>query len=188
MNDFKNKILEGITSGEIKAESKWRFLAHDYFFWFLAGTSTVLGAIAISSILHRVSEDQAPLAPHLRELETMSVFVQTLPFLWLGLLALLAIAAWFNFKKTSNAYKHQLVVLLGMLVVAMLFGGTLFAAGVGGAVDTEVRKRVPAFQKQQDRRQQLRKDFLERRGKGRVPRLQNDNKRPYPIAPPQRIR
>lgn len=186
MKDFKDNILQGITSGEIKAQSKWRFLAHDYFFWFLTGFSTVLGALAISSTLHRIAIEQITLAPHLRNLEAIPVFIQTLPFLWLLVLIVLGLAAWFNFKKTSNAYKHQLVALLGMMLVSMMLGGILFATGVGNTVDSEIRNRVPAFEKQRIKRQEIRNNFLERRGGKNF--NQNNQQRPFPIAPPRRVR
>ncbi len=187
MNDFKEKILEGIKKGEIKAESRWQFLAHDYFFWSLTGASTVLGSLAVSSVLHRIAVDQAPLAPHMRSLEAIPVFLQTIPYLWIVVLFVLGAAAWFNFNKTSRAYKHQLIVLLSMLVVTMLMGGILFAGGVGGVVDTEMRKRVPAFEKQRIKRQEIRNQFLQKRG-DKTLRIQNRNAQPYPIASPQRFR
>ena len=188
MKDFKDNILQGITSGEIKAQSKWRFLAHDYFFWFLTGISTLLGALALSSILHRIAVEQVPLAPHLRNLETIPVFIQTLPFLWLVVLAVLGLAAWFNFKKTSKAYRHQLLALLGMMLISMLLGVGLFAAGVGSTVDSEIRNRVPAFEKQRIKRQEIRNNFLEKRGDRRFNQNQNNQQRPFPIAPPKRVR
>lgn len=186
MNEFKETILQGIKKGEITAESKWRFLAHDYFFWFLTVLSTICGALAISSILHRIATDQAALAPHLRDLETVSVFIQTLPYLWLLLLLVLGGVAWFNFNKTSNAYKHQLVVVLGMLVASMLIGGILFAAGVGSKVDQQVRERVPVFEKQRMKREAIRNNFLEKRGE-KARQFQNQQPRPFPKFPPQRV-
>ena len=163
MNDFKEKILTGIQKGEITPESKWRFLAHDYFFWCLAALSTILGAVAISSILHRIAREQLPpLAPYLRDPETISIFIQTLPFLWIGVLLLLGAAAWFNFKKTSGAYKHQLLVFLGMLIASMVIGGILFSVGIGGKVDEQVRERAPLFKKEFIKKQQIRQQHQER--------------------------
>jgi len=187
MNDFKNKILDGIKTGEIKAESKWRFLAHDYFFWFLAGVSTIFGAIAFASVLHRVAINQVELAPRLRDLESVSVFIQTLPYLWIVIVAILGLASWFNFKKTSKAYKHQLVVFLGMLIISMLFGGVLFAAGVGSKVDEGMRKHVPAFKKEQMRKQELRNKYIQKK-KNWAEWTEQNKKRPYSITPPQRLR
>ena len=177
MNDFKDKILDGIKTGEIKAESKWRFMAHDYFFWLLTAISTLLGSFAFASILHRIAIDQVPLAKHIRDLESVSIFVQTLPYLWIGVVLLLGLAGWFNFKKTSKAYKHQLVVFLSMLIASMMLGGMLFAVGVGSKVDEGIQKRVPAFKKQQIRRQELRNQYIQRR-----------QQQPYPTAPPRRVR
>lgn len=190
MNDFKDKILDGIKKGEIKAESRWRFLAHDYFFWVLTGTSTLLGALAVSSLLHRMTQDQLPLAPHMRDFETVSVFIQTVPYLWVTLLVLLGAAAWFNFKQTTNAYKHQLVVVLSMLIASMVLGGLLFGIGVGSKFDEEVRNRVPIFEKQRMKREEIRNNFLERRGGQRPDQnfYQNRQPRPYPIAPPESVR
>lgn len=163
MNDFKDTILEGIKKGEIKAESKWRFLAHDYFFWTVTVVATILGSVAISSILHRVVVEQVSLAPHMRDLESVSIFVQTLPYIWILILVILGLAAWFNFKKTSKAYKYQPIVLLGIVFASLLFGILLFAGGVGSSVDKEVRDRVPVFERERLKREQIRNRFLENR-------------------------
>ena len=185
MNDFKNNILKGIKTGEIKAESRWRFLAHDYFFWVLTGVSTILGAVAISSTLHRIAIDQVPLAPHLRDFESVSILFQTIPYVWILAIVLLGFAGWFNFKKTSKAYKHQLVVFLSMLVASMILGGVLFGVGVGSKVDEGIRNRVPVFEKQRIKRQELRNQYIQKRQE----RLQNaDTERLNPIAPPRRVR
>lgn len=161
MKDFTHDIVDKIKKGEIKQESQWRFLAHDYFFWLLTGASIVFGSSAIASILHKISIEQiAPLKPHF-EREAIPVFVQTLPYLWILVFIGLLFVAWFNYKRTSLSYRrHNGTIVLGVLAISLLLGGVLFAFGVGKHVDERVRKHVPLFERQFEQNKELRDAYI----------------------------
>ena len=170
MKDFKNKIIEGIKKGEIRAESRWRFLAHDYFFWGLTGLSGILGSLAVASILHKMMVEQIAPLRGVRLAEQAPVFIKTLPFIWICLFVLLILVAWFNYKKISKSYRrHNGLVIAGVVIGSLLLGGLLFGAGVGKKIDQKMRDHVPVFQKEHTRREGLRKDFLDKRGQERGP-------------------
>lgn len=188
MKDFKDNIMAGIKKGEIRAESKWRFLAHDYFFWFLTVAFVAFGGLSVASILHRIAMEQvAPLRAHFA-FDSVPIFIQTLPYLWIFVFVVLLFAAWFNFKKTSGSYRHQGFVLLGGVITSLVLGVVLFATGTGGHIDKQVRDRVPLFEREHIRKQKMRRDFLERRQDREILNTRDYSKQPYPTALPQRIR
>lgn len=167
MDNIKNNIIKKIEKGEISKESRLRFLAHDYFFWTLGVVSILFGSISVATILHGISIEQLrPLGPFMRDPDTFIVFIQTLPYVWLALFALLLIAGWFNYRKTSFSYRrHNGAVIMGVVLVSLILGMGFFALGAGKEVDERSRAHVPLLKKEFERRERIRNDFLERRGK-----------------------
>jgi len=176
MKNIKQDILKDIEKGEIKMASRLSFLAHDYFFWTIGALTTILGGLAISVVLHRIATYQ--IRPVFAEPESISVFVQTLPYLWLiAFLALLGLA-WFNVHKTSRAYKmRNITLIISVFAGSMLLGLLLFAGGFGQAVDERSQERIPLLKKEFQNREELRQKFIERRpGFDRGNRMRPGNK------------
>ncbi len=190
MKDFKDNIIQGIKSGEIRPESRMRFLAHDYFFWILTGISVVLGGVATASIIYKVVVEQVRPLRGIGGAEAVPVFFQTAPYIWILVLLVLVLAAWFNYKKTSKSYRrHNGLIIAGVVILSLLFGIGLFAAGAGAKVDDQMRKRVPVFKKEMERREKIRDRFIQERRERLQNRTdQNRPPRPYPFAPQERVR
>ena len=162
MNDIKHNILKDINEGTLGMKSRLRYVAHDYFFWFMSFVTALFGAIAVAVVLERISTYQ--IRPVVREPESISVFIQTLPYLWLGMFALLIVVAWFNIHKTARAYKlRNITLILSVLSASLLFGVILFAFGIGQQVDERSRERVPVLRQEFQKREGLRQQFIERR-------------------------
>ena len=167
MNKIKQEILRDIEQGEIKRQSRLSVLAHDYFFWIISGVTVLCGGAALSVVLHRIATYQV--RPYLAEPESVSVFIETLPYIWLTTFVILLVVAWFNYKQTPRAYKHHNVVVLGgVLLLSLVLGIGLFATGFGKITDEQTRERIPVLQKRFENRERIRNEFIERRGGDRM--------------------
>ena len=165
MNDIKNNILHKIQSGEIQQTSRWYFITRDYVFYVLTGFTAILGALATSSILFQLLIEHAPRVKHLpRDASYLKSFYEVMPWVWVGVFVLLIVIAWFNYRHTSRAYRHHNALIIAVMCLCSLVGGfVLFKTGVSSHVERELRNRVPMYHQDVERREELRKHFLEHR-------------------------
>ncbi len=174
MDNLKNNILNKIKDGEIKQTSSWYFLTRDYFFYTLTALSIVFGSIAVSSILFQsITEHMRPLRAVSSERELWVNFLQTAPYIWLIILSILVLVAWINYKHTKRAYKrHNILIVSLVLLLSCIGGGILFSSGRAATLEQHMRKNIPLYNSEIERRQSVRDKFIERKRGSRVPEQQ----------------
>lgn len=165
MTDLKNTILNKIKTGEIQQTSRWYFITRDYVFYVLTVVTTVFGALAVSSILFQTLREHAPRVHHLpRDLSYLKSFMETMPWIWIVAFILLTVVAWFNYKHTARSYRHHNGLVVAVVLVVSLVGGVgLFKVGVAKHMEDTMRKHIPAYRLDVERREQMRERFIEER-------------------------
>jgi hypothetical protein len=72
----------------------------------------------------------------------------SIPYVWLGLLAIFVLIAYYNFKYTKSGYRYETYFVVALSVVGSLLLGTfLHTLGVGERIEEKVAEKVPFYEK-----------------------------------------
>ena len=105
----------------------------------------MVGAISFSAILHDLVVgsrfyDGTGLAV------APTLFVQTIPLFWLLLLVLFTISAWFNYKRTTGAYRQEnAIIVLASILFSLLIGLLIFRVGLTQQMDNMMKTYLPLY-------------------------------------------
>ncbi len=139
---LSDSILKRIEAGETVPRPRSYFVLRGVTLWCMALLSLFLGALAVATIIFRISNFLHLLPP---PDETFSYeLIEMLPFLWFLVLGLFGYVAYREFRHTRGGYKYELsTVLLGMVVVSGMLGFALYSAGTGYVLDRFAGRFVP---------------------------------------------
>lgn len=145
---IKDKIMQQVESGAVCPRSKSWFACIEGLIWLLWGATVLFGAISIaifSSAFVKRSRDIFE-ATHASPFE---FFVSVLPFIWIGVFALMTALAWYNLRCTKRGYRYPALHIIGSSLLFTIAGGmVLHFAGVGELLDRELGKRMPMYMSQ----------------------------------------
>lgn len=143
---LSDSVLQLIQQQNVAPTPRWQFLLFEYGIWGLWVLSVVLGAVAVSVMLFvfmhagfaffEATHDQA-----------IYLALEVLPYVWIGVFALMAFAAYYNMRRTKHGYRYPLWQILASSLFFSVFGGmVLHTAGVGYAVDMHAGRSIPLYQ------------------------------------------
>jgi hypothetical protein len=117
--------------------------------WSLWLLSVLAGALATAVILYVLKYRH--FAPYFATHESFFWFMaDALPYVWLTLLAVMALVAVYNIKCTNRGYRRSLpVILLSSLALSVGIGAVLQSLGFGFAVDRMLGAHMPLYTSQQ---------------------------------------
>jgi len=144
--NISKKAVEKIKKEKICPEPKWKFILLNCLFWIFALLMTLFGAIAFSLILFAVFELDWDLYRH-TPYGMIKFFFITIPYIWITLFALFFLFGCFIFRKTKKGYRHNFILIGGIITVLSLLSGTaLHYSGI----DDEIQQmflRIPRYHK-----------------------------------------
>lgn len=136
---LKNKILKHVEGAVPR--SRLYFILKNVGMWLLAGTSIILGALSVSSLLFRAINAGRALGPKPPPLPDIIVLM---PYMWLVLLGAFVYLAYREVRATSRGYKYELwLLVLGVVLASCVLGMVFFATGAGFALDRMASKTLP---------------------------------------------
>ena len=138
---FSEHIVSQISEKKIAPRPRWHFYLRDSFLWGFVFATTVLGGIAIATLIFlTVNHDWAALWYLDRRAWYLLV---TVPYVWFFALGALLIVTWHNFFRTKYGYRYD-AWAIGLLSVAgsALLGVLLYFLGVGADIHTVLGERV----------------------------------------------
>ncbi|MCA9366303.1 hypothetical protein KC722_01855 [Candidatus Kaiserbacteria bacterium] len=147
--DLRAMIVERIETENIKPHSWWYWLVLDSAVWTLWVVSVLLGALAVSVVLFASVHMSFELyeATHPSSYEFM---METLPFLWLFVLAVMFLAGYYNLRHTKHGYRYSLPLVIASSIGASIALGFLFhALNIGYYVDTFLGRHMPMYESQE---------------------------------------
>jgi hypothetical protein len=143
--DVSEKTLKTIEEEKITPQPRWHFLLKDYFIWVLFTASIIIGAMATSAILFMLTANDWDVYDYLDRTLFQYIFI-SLPYLWILVLAVFIIAAYYNFKYTRRGYHYEIyVIILGSVLISALLGLVLFFGGLGEGIHEIFAKQVPFY-------------------------------------------
>jgi len=147
MDNLGDRILQKIKEEHIAPKPRWQFLLKDYFIWFLFLIALLLGSLAFCVALYVLSSNDWDLYHYLHTTLVGHILI-SIPYLWIGFLALFVCIAYYNFKYTKSGYRRETYFIVGLSVVGSLFlGGFLYTLGVGEKIEDFVAASVPVYEK-----------------------------------------
>ena len=119
---FSAEIIDELEARGSVPKSRWYFLASRGVVWALAIFSTLVGAASFA-IAEFVFLDNDGIT----KLQGSSIqdIAETIPFFWLGLVALFAASAYFGFRRTRKGYKYATVTVVSAVIFLSVVLGLL---------------------------------------------------------------
>jgi ABC-type dipeptide/oligopeptide/nickel transport system permease component len=114
--DVAEKTLKKIEEEHIKPEPRWHFILKDCSLWVAFIGSIFIGAIAISASIFMLT-DQDWNVYRVLDRSLFKHILISLPYLWIIILLILMLLAYYNFKSTKGGYRYEMhtVVLCSIL-------------------------------------------------------------------------
>jgi len=143
INKLAEKIIGQIKKEGIKPTSRWKFIVQDSFFWLAFTLSVIVGAMVVSIILNTLLNNDWDLYMELSGDLTQFIVI-TLPYFWLVLLGGLMVVAYLNIKHTKKAYRFNLRIIIGGVVLSScLLGLTFYNLGLASSLDRGLIQKLP---------------------------------------------
>lgn len=154
-NQQPNKILEEviktIKDKGVKIRPNWHFRVKNIILWTMAVLTTLIGSIAVSSIIFKFSNFQriAPPGPRLHR-EAMTNTLDTFPFVWIIIFIIFIYFLYKEIRITRKGYKYEMpILILSMTTVSLLLGIALYTAGSGYFLDKKMGRFNPDVERMQ---------------------------------------
>lgn len=125
MKDFSKKIVETIKKEHITPDSRLKLNFKNYFFWFLFSGVLLLGALFFSLIILNIADLRPEVFQHLKLGRFFFLVFVTLPYLWIGLLAITIFSGFMAFRKTKRGYRYSVLFVAGIIVLFISVIGAL---------------------------------------------------------------
>jgi hypothetical protein len=147
MTDLERRILDQIEKRGLAPRPYAFFLAKRSVFWTLAVLSVVLGAVAVAVMIHGAFDVLATGERGLDEMPFEDLF-ESLPFVWLVLLALFVASALFGVYNTKRGYRYRARrVAFGAVLASAILGALLHRFDVGRQIHRYLNAHVPAYER-----------------------------------------
>lgn len=143
--NFAEEVVKTIKEKKITPKSKWNFLLKEYFVWFMGFISMVVGALSFAVIFFIVRTNDWDYYDQISG-SMLKFVLMTLPYLWLLLLLAFGVLVYYYIRHTKKGYKFQaLNIILIIFSSSIIFGGVLYAAGIGKAIDNVMYTKAPKY-------------------------------------------
>jgi hypothetical protein len=146
-NNITKKVLDTIHDAHLVPKPRWNFLLKQKIVWGVGLILTLFGGMAFSVIIHSIRTGDWDLYRYTSS-GFIKIFFITLPYVWLVLIVLFGIVAYFNIRKTKTGYRYTMLYIIGGIVVISAVFGMLFDfIGVGKRFEHTCAMHVGAYQK-----------------------------------------
>lgn len=142
-----DKVLRKIKEERIRPRPRWQFLLEDYFIWLFFLVSLILGAVAFCVALHIFFTNDWDLYIYLHTTLVGHV-LNSIPFVWLAVLAVFILIAYYNFKYTKSGYRRETYFVVALSIAgSLILGVFLNSLGAGEKIEEAVAAEIPFYEK-----------------------------------------
>ncbi len=144
--NLSKKVMDEIKSKSIHPKPKWEFLLKNYVFWGAFGIFVLVGALAASVTIFRISTNDWAFYKHF-DSSFFLFTVKTLPYFWLLLLPIFIFVAYYNFKHTKKGYKYSFPLIVGSsFLISVLLGFAFFGIGLAEKLEDKALRHLPLYE------------------------------------------
>lgn len=119
---FSEAIVKEIEARGAVPRSRWYFLASRSMFWILAGASFLVGSTAFAIADFVFIDNDGITKLHGSSIQDIA---QTIPFLWLAIMAMFTLSTYYSFRYTRKGYKYATFTIVVMVVLLSVGTGIL---------------------------------------------------------------
>jgi uncharacterized membrane protein len=143
--DFTKDVLSQIKDQKLAPRPRWQFTLKNYLLWALVGLATILGALAVTTIIFILTDYDWDVFVYLNRSFLVHVLM-ALPYLWLASLTLILVTIYYNFRHTKGGYHYEPYKIIGLSVFASLVLGTImFWCGLDSEIHECLVDRLPLY-------------------------------------------
>jgi len=143
-HNLTERVMGKIESGDTKLRPRSYFATRNYLMWSLAVAAILLGALAVSSVIFRVSNFHLITPRGVEDLSDLENVWELLPLIWLVAFTLFGYLAYEEIRATRQGYKYELSTLLLVMVVSSgVLGVAFYSVGSGYVLDKMASRYVP---------------------------------------------
>lgn len=154
MKDSSKKVLDKIDREKITPKPKWQFRLEQVGLWLLAVVSVLIGSNAVAAIIFRMVNNDWD-ALRFLERSPIAHSLATIPYVWLVLLGLFILLAYYNTRHTKKGYRYSTYgIVIGSILASIIVGTFLYAVGFGPRVHTFM-ERMPGMEKMMHSREEI---------------------------------
>ena len=118
MQDLSQDIIKELESRGATPKPRWHFILMRSLFWLLSVLSVVVGSIALSMTCDVFFDNDGL---HV----TLGNLLQVIPYVWLIILGLFIVGAYFGFRQTRKGYRYAAPLVVSMILAASVALGLL---------------------------------------------------------------
>ena len=138
-------VLKTIGERGLAPRPRWHFLLKNWIFWFLAGSTVVLGGIAVAIIIFVFFDHEGTARTYLNQSLVQDILL-TIPYIWLVSLALLVALTRLLIHNVKQGYRYSIrKVLVVTLSLSILFGFILNAFELGDTIHEYLNETIPYY-------------------------------------------
>ncbi len=146
MSQLAKSIIGKIKKEKVKPTPKWIFLFRRSVIWGLFALSVLFGSMAVSIILFQWRDMDYAVYREMGS-SVAGFLLLALPYFWLALLIGFLALANYHLRHTKSGYRHNVFAIIGLsLVISILFGAGLYAAGISENLEKTFR-RIPYYER-----------------------------------------
>lgn len=139
------KILEKIKQANVKPTPKWEFWLRNLALWLFFVIAIVVGSLATSVVIFTIVH--ADWASRLPDFSPLKKLLVNIPYVWLAIMLLFVVVAYFNFRQTKKGYRYSAYwVVMASVLISVVLGSVVYAVGGGERLEQLVYERVPFYQ------------------------------------------
>ena len=143
--DLSKSVLNKIKKEHIKPKPKWEFLLKNYIFWGAFGLCVVIGGLAASMMIFKLTINDWGIHRQLG-VSFIRFFFRSVPYFWLIILGVFILVADYNFKHTKKGYRYKLpLIVISTVLASIILGFAFFGAGVAKRMDAKALETLPFY-------------------------------------------
>lgn len=125
MNEqLPQNIIHEIEKRGLTPRPRFHFLLKRSVFWSLAGVSTLIGAVAVAVALYVFFDNDGVGTAALLE-TPLEGLLQSIPFVWLFILALFTVSAYLGIRHTKTGYRYKTAKAVLIVVILSICLGVV---------------------------------------------------------------
>jgi len=146
-------ILDEIEKRHVVQIPRWRVFLKRFSFWLLAAISVITGSIAMATAIYVFVDndfiaDHATIHQLFLQRPWLADLVESIPYIWLVVLLLFTLVAFFGFRHTKKGYRYSAPKVIGAsLLSSLLLSLALNTFDVGGYIHRYLVENVHVYNK-----------------------------------------
>lgn len=139
------RVVEEIKQTHTVPRPRWTYLFINRAWWAAALLALLVAAAAAAAVIFIFANAGWQYAPATHG-SVFTLLAAIVPNIWLFALIIFALVGYWNIRHTARGYRYSpSLVAVGIILLAVLAGGTLFAAGWGQEVEEGLGRHLPFY-------------------------------------------